>query len=145
MARLAELGASLYVDTIAGWLAGRIVPQAQDHSLANWCDRMTRENGRIDWTQPATRLVRQVRAFEPWPGTFTGWDGVRLRVLEAETWEAWQGGLAPGQVFADGERIAVATGSGALVLRQVQAAGKCGLPVREFAAGRRGFTAARLG
>jgi len=145
MARLAELGAALYVDTIAGWLAGRIVRRAQDHSLANWCDRLTRENGRIDWAQPATQLARQVRAFDPWPGTFTAWNGVRLRILDAAAWADWQDDLPPGQVFTDGDRIAVAAGSGALVLHRVQAAGKRGLPVREFAAGRRGFTTARLG
>jgi methionyl-tRNA formyltransferase len=145
MARLATLGAGLYVDTIEGWLAGRIAPRAQDHSQKTWCDRMTRESGRIDWTQPAARLARQVRAFDPWPGVFTGWDGMRLRILDAEAREEWRGDLPPGQVFADSGRVMVATGCGALVLRQVQAPGKRAHRAREVAAGRRGFMTARLG
>lgn len=144
MARLATIGASLFMDTLDGWLAGRIAPRAQDYSQALWCDRMTRESGRVDWTQPAARLARQVRAFDPWPGAFTWWDGARLRILDADAWEEWQGDLSPGQVFTDGRRVAVATGSGALVLHRLQAAGRRGLPVQAFVSGRRGFTGARL-
>jgi methionyl-tRNA formyltransferase len=138
------LGAGLYMDTIENWIAGRIALRPQDHSQKTWCDRMTRESGRIDWTQSAARLARQVRAFDPWPGAFTGWDGTRLRILDVDAWEEWQGGLPPGQVFADSGRVMVATGCGALALRQVQAPGKRALAAREFASGRRGFMTARL-
>ena len=52
MARLAVLGADLYVATIEGWLAGRITPQTQDHTQAIWCDRLRKQDGRLDWTRP---------------------------------------------------------------------------------------------
>jgi methionyl-tRNA formyltransferase len=145
MAQLAVLGARLYVDTLRGWHAGQIVPRVQDHGVACWCDRLTRASGRLDWSQPADQLARQVRAYDPWPGAFTSWEGATLRILEAEARETWRGDLPPGQVFAMGESLAVATGAGALVLRRVQAQGKRSLPIREFSAGRRGFTIARLG
>ncbi len=145
MARLAVLGADLYLATIEGWLAGRIVPQTQDHTQAIWCDRMTKAHGRLDWAQPADLLARRVRALDPWPGTFTTWRGAILRIRSAEPWSTWQGDLPPGQVFRAADDIAVATGRGALILRTVQAPGKRALPVARFASGRREFVSARLG
>lgn len=145
MARLARLGAELYPATIAGWLAGRIVPQMQDHTRANWCDRMTKAQGQLDWTQSAETLARQVRAFDPWPGTFTAWRGAALRILDAEPWCDWRDSLQPGQVFRSGDDIAVATGQGALILRTVQAPDKRALPVGQFASGKCDFTHSVLG
>ena len=144
MARLAVLGAELYVATIEGWLAGRITPQTQDHTQAIWCDRLRKPQGRLDWTRSAEVLARQVRAFDPWPGTFTSWGDTSLRILDAEPWRDWRGDLAPGEVFCAAERIAVATGQGALVLHTVQAEGKRGLPVEEFWRGAPGFVGAML-
>jgi methionyl-tRNA formyltransferase len=145
MARLAVLGADLTLATLEAWLAGRITPQAQDHTQAIWCDRMRKAHGRLDWTRSAELLARQVRAFDPWPGTFTSWCGVSLRILDAEPWSDWRGDLAPGQVFRDADRIAVATGQGALVLRTVQAAGKRLVPIEAFSHGAREFLGAILG
>jgi methionyl-tRNA formyltransferase len=145
MARLAVLGADLYVATIEAWLAGRITPQTQDHTQAIWCDRLRKSHGRLDWTRPAEVLARQIRAFDPWPGTFTSWGDTSLRILDAEPWRDWRGDLAPGKVFCAAERIAVATGQGALVLHTVQAEGKRGLPVEEYWRGASGFVGALLG
>lgn len=150
MARLAVLGANLYLRTLEGWLAGRIQPTAQDHSRATWCDRLKRGDGRLDWAQPAARLARQVRAYDPWPGAFTRFGGSTLHILDAHAQESLPvdlppGNVPPGQVFRAGDELAVATGRGALVLRRVQAPGKRALSADEFAAGRRGFATARLG
>jgi len=145
MARLAVLGADLTLMTIEAWLAGQITPQTQDHTQAIWCDRLRKAHGRLDWTRSADILARQVRAFDPWPGTFTSWDDTFLRILDAEPWSAWRGDLTPGQVFSATDRIAVATGQGALVLHTIQAAGKRRLPVEEFSHGERGFIGATLG
>jgi methionyl-tRNA formyltransferase len=144
MARLAVLGAELYVATIEGWLAGRITPQTQDHTQAVWCDRLRKQQGRLDWTCSAEILARQVRAFDPWPGTFTSWGDTSLRILDAEPWRDWRGDLAPGEVFCTAERIAVATGQGALILHTIQADGKRGLPVEQFWRGAPGFVGAML-
>jgi methionyl-tRNA formyltransferase len=144
MARLAVLGADLYLTTIEAWLAGQITPQTQDPTQAIWCDRLRKAHGRLVWTRPADVLARQVRALDPWPGTFTSWGDTSLRILDAEPWRDWRGDLAPGCVFGTEDRIAVATGQGALVLRTVQAEGKRGLPVEEFWRGASGFIGAML-
>ncbi len=164
MARLADLGAGLYVTALEEWLAGRIAPREQDHAAAVWCDRLHKAQGRLAWSQPAERLARQVRAFDPWPGAFTDWRGALLHVLDAEAWPDWRGDLAPGQVFRARDtiardtvagdaiardtiardRIAVATGQGALILHLLQAAGKRALPAPEFCRGQRDFVGATL-
>ncbi len=121
-ARLARLGAELLVETIPGYLKGDIRPQPQDDRLATYAPLLKREDGRLDFTQPADRLARQVRAFDPWPGTFTFWKGRRLKVLRAHALNVPSPG--PGVPVVMGEYPAVGTGQGVLVFTQVQLEGK---------------------
>ncbi len=144
-ARLAELGATVFVRTLGGWLDGDIVPWPQDAAKSTWCDRILKEQGRLDWTQPAINLGRQVRAFDPWPGTFTEWQGAQLNVLSALPQPDWQGPEAPGTVVRLGRSLGVATGSGALELGRLQLASRRPLDAVAFANGARGFVGAKLG
>ncbi len=121
-ARLARLGAELLVETIPGYLKGDIRPQPQDDRRATYAPLLKREHGRLDFTQPAARLARQVRAFDPWPGTFTFWKGRRLKVLRAHALNVPSPG--PGVPVVIGEYPAVGTGQGVLVFTQVQLEGK---------------------
>src|SRR6185295_7191226 len=68
---LAELGAALLLETLPDWLAGNIAPETQDNSLASLAPRLKKEAGALNWAQTAFEIERQVRAFDPWPGTFT--------------------------------------------------------------------------
>ncbi len=140
-ARLAELGAALLIDTLPGWLAGEIAPVRQDDALATVAPPLCKEQGEVDWTLPAERIARQVRAYTPWPGTATRWRGNALRVLAAAPLCAAPGGAGqvPGTVVAAGGGVAVATGEGALLLSEVQVAGKRPLALAEFLRGARGF------
>ena len=69
--RLAALGAELLVPAILGYAGGNIVPQPQDESAASYARKITKEDGRLDWTLPARTLWNRVRALTPWPGAFT--------------------------------------------------------------------------
>jgi methionyl-tRNA formyltransferase len=144
MARLAVLGADLYADTVARWLRGEIVPRKQDHTQATWCDRMTKSQGKIDWTQPAETIARQVRAYQPWPRAFTFWQKQSLNIQSARALEDGQPSAMPGRVIRSEAGIVVATGKGSLLLRQVQLSGKRVLGVEEFARGARGFVGSVL-
>jgi methionyl-tRNA formyltransferase len=144
-ARLAELGADLFVETVGRWLAGEITPWRQEPSGVIWCDRLKKEQGRLDWTQPAEVLGRRVRAFQPWPGAFTTWCGQQLEISAAEPLPAWRGDATAGQVICAGGQILAATGVGALRLDVVQLAGKRALPAGQFAQGARGFCGSVLG
>jgi methionyl-tRNA formyltransferase len=143
-ARLAEIGAELLIEVLPRWLAGEIEPQPQDHGRATYCRLLSREDGRIDWTQPAQVIARQVRAYDPWPGTFTTWDGRRFKVLRASPYLDWTGDASPGQVVTVDGEPGVVTGAGVLLLREVQLEGKRAMDVRTFLAGYREFIGSRL-
>ncbi len=144
-ARLGEWGAGVYVETVTRWLRGDLRPWAQVASAATQSGLLSKEDGRLDWRQEAALLARQVRAFDPWPGTYTAWKGEPLNILGASPLPDWQGEAAPGTVLKLPQGLAVATVRGALLLRTVQAPGKRAVPALDFANGARGFVGAVLG
>jgi methionyl-tRNA formyltransferase len=133
---LADLGARLVLRALMENLA----PVPQPAEGACYAPRLGREDGRIDWTRDAEGIDRQVRAFDPWPGTFTYLDGVMLKVLAVRC-EA--GGGSPGVVLDDG--LLVACGSGALRLLRVQLAGRGPLDAGAFLRGHPAPAGTRLG
>jgi methionyl-tRNA formyltransferase len=142
IARLAELGADTMVETIGRWLRDEITPWQQDAAGVTWCGRLTKEEGLLDWNRPADLLARQVRAFSPWPGAYTTWQGHQLTILAADGLNRL---LPAGEVVAlEDSGVAVGCGEGALRLRKVQLAGRQPLPIEAFLRGARGFIGARL-
>ena len=117
--QLAALGARLIVEAVEGLAAGRLTPAPQAEEGATYAAKLTREEGRLDWTQPAVELERQVRAFSPWPGAWFQHDSDRLKVIAAEL---APGSGAPGSVL-DGQ-LTIACGEGALRLSIVQREGR---------------------
>jgi methionyl-tRNA formyltransferase len=144
--RLARLGAELLVQTLPRWLAGQIVPQSQPEEGVTHARRLTKLDGRIDWQQPATYIERMIRAYTPWPGTQTTYRDQLLKILRAHVLSDWQGTEPPGRVMplAD-KRIAVATGKGALVLDEIQLAGKRAMSAETFCCGYGDFVGSVLG
>ncbi|MGH2519976.1 MAG: methionyl-tRNA formyltransferase, partial [Chloroflexota bacterium] len=130
-ARLAQAGAQLLLDTLAGLAAGTVTPAPQDHALATYAPKLTRADGLLDWALPAEVLVRHVRAFTPWPGAYTFWRGKQLKVLRASAAPA-VAGTAPGHVLPGAQ---VGTPAGALRLERVQLEGRKPLAIAEFLAG----------
>ncbi len=124
---LAEVGGRLIVRA----LAEVPVPVPQPAEGVTYAPKLEREDGRLDWSQDAAALDRRVRAFDPWPGTFTVLDGAILKVLAAV---AADGAGAPGTVL-DGV-LTVACGAGALRLTRVQAPGRAAMDAAAFLRGR---------
>lgn len=124
---LSELGAALILRALDADPPG--VPQPADG--ATYAPKLSRDDGVLDWTQPAALLDRRVRALNPWPGTFTLLLGAVLKVLAAEP---APGIGAPGTVLD--AALLVAAGTGALRLTRVQAPGRAALPAAEFLRGR---------
>lgn len=112
---LAELGASMVIRA----LAEPPVPVPQPGEGASYAPKLTRDDGRLDWTAPAVVLGRRVRALNPWPGAWTTLAGEVLKVLAADPAE---GAGPPGVVLDDA--LLVACGEGALRLRRVQRPGR---------------------
>lgn len=117
--QLSALGARLIVEALEGFEAGRIKPVPQSEVGATYAAKLTRAEGRLDWSRPAVELERQVRAFSPWPGAWFNHGEDRLKVLAAEI---AAGSGAPGSVLDD--RLTVACGEGALRLVTVQREGR---------------------
>jgi methionyl-tRNA formyltransferase len=123
---LASIGASLILDT----LSTNPVPRPQPDAGATYAPKLSREYGRIDWSHSAVSVDRQVRAFDPWPGTFTMLQGTPLKVLTVALAE--QSG-APGMVLDDA--LTVACGTGAVRLIRVQLPGRGPLDTAAFLRG----------
>ena len=143
--KLAHLGADLLVETLPRWLDGRIAPQPQDDSLATYCQMITKKDGLLDWSLPATALWLRVRAYHPWPGTYTYWRGKLLKILHARPVTISTSGEEPGQVIGLDDGVAVVTSTDALLLEEIQLAGKKALAAQEFIRGQRDFIGSVLG
>jgi len=99
----------------------------------------------VDWSLPAVEIWRRVRAYHPWPGAYTYWQDRQLKILRAQPLEGWAGPGSPGEVIRTTQGIAVVTGQGALLLKEMQMAGKRPLGTEDFVRGRRDFVGASLG
>jgi methionyl-tRNA formyltransferase len=142
--RLAKLGAELLLETIPRRVAGELTAEPQDDALATHAAKITRDMGRIDWSQKATQLWNQARAFTPWPGVFTRLNGKLLKLHEVEPAEA--AGLGPGRVGqADADGIIVGCGNGALRITRLQKEGAKRLSAAQFLAGTPLPTGTQLG
>lgn len=135
--RLAEMGARLLPDALAGYLESRLRPREQDHAQATYCKILTRESGRLDWTRVADELARLVRAYNPWPGAWTVFAGKRLKIIQAAV-IAGDDAFKPGQCFVFEKLPAVACGDGtALELLEVQLDGRERVEGKSFLAGQK--------
>ncbi len=143
--RLAELGADLLVEVLPQWVAGEIEPEPQDHAAATYASMLKKEDGEIDWTQPAGRIARMTRAYDPWPGAYTYLDGKLFKVLEAEAIDIETGDSQPGQVIETERGPAVVAGDGAVLLKEVQLAGKRAMHIDAFLHGQQDFVGSVLG
>ena len=141
--RLAEMGGQLLVETLRDWTRGLLEPIVQDDSLATHSRKAARGDGEIDWGLPAVEIDRRIRAYDPWPGSFTKWIGRRLKILDAEPVEGEVG--EPGLVTKGTGELLVQTGRGQLRLKNVQTEGSRGMDVEAFLAGHPEFIGTRLG
>ncbi len=140
--KLSHAGANLLLETLPRYLSGVIQPQPQDDALATYAPQLKKADGAIDWTQPADAIDRLVRAFKPWPGAYTRWEGREVKVISGR-WAC--GAAAPGLVVEEGGTVAIGAGDGLYIPEVLQAAGKKRLSAAEFVNGHRDFVGARLG
>lgn len=133
-ARLCVEGAKMIVETVNGLEEGRLTGRPQGTEGISRAPKLTKEDGQIDWHQPAERVHNLVRSMNPAPGAYTHWQGKMLKVHRTQH---AVGCGAPGTVLcADSRRgLTVACGEGALQLTQVQPAGKAAMEGMAFVRG----------
>lgn len=128
--RLAESGASALIDALDALADGTAKFQPQDTDAITVCRKLKKQDGALDWSEPAEALARRVRAMTPWPGARTSLpDGRALVVLEARVHSDASG--TPGTLL-EGSGLLIATGDGALELLKVKPAGKGAMDAAAF-------------
>jgi methionyl-tRNA formyltransferase len=155
-ARLAQEGAELLARTMPRWIGGEISPQPQDDSQATVTRLIRKEDGVADWTQSAAIAERRIRAFTPWPGTQTTWDGQILKIIAAHlpspeelTILSTPNRATPGTVITWGRgtsaRVGIVCGEHSLlVVDALQLAGKRALPATDVIRGQPTLVGAAL-
>jgi methionyl-tRNA formyltransferase len=144
LARLAVSGAGLLTATLDGIAAGTLRPRPQPAEGVSLAPRITPTDARIDWALPAHVVDRRIRGLTPAPGAWTTWRGERLRMAPLHPiLDGPQPGV--GEVLVDGEDVFVGTGSGPVLLEEVQPAGKRRMPAADWARGARPRPGERLG
>ena len=131
---LSHLGANLLIETLPDYLSGNITPQPQSEEGVTYAPMLKKEEGRLDFTRAAIALERQVRAFNPWPGTFMDFEGALLKIHKAHVESEV---ASVGQRLVYQEQPAVGAAGGLLILDEVQPAGKKSMSGKSFLAGAR--------
>ena len=131
---LARLGAGLLVSTVDAIADGHVIETPQDEGASTYAHRLTKDDGAIDWTQPAGRVHNLIRGLHPWPHAFSFLNGRRF-ILRRSAVLPGLTGAAGTVVEAAGDRLTVAAGTGGIAILEIQAEGKRPMTPREFLAG----------
>ncbi len=136
--RLADLAAPVLAETMDLLVTGTAPRVPQDSAISTYVPKLERADGRLDWTQPAEALERRIRAYDPWPGTFTmscdASGEKRLKILPPARVEDVP--LPPGQVLAKGGKLLVGCGGKSLSLAFVQPEGGRRMSAEDYLRGR---------
>ena len=140
---LSRLGVEPVLDAInqlSNWDGESTIGEIQDQSLATKAPRLTKSDGIIDWTRPALQIQNHVRAFQPWPGTYTFChhrekEPLRLQIHAVEVIEQ-SSDKSPGTITrVEKDQLHVACGSGQVNIVEVQPSGKRAMPIGDFLRG----------
>ncbi|WP_323909903.1 methionyl-tRNA formyltransferase [Aeromonas caviae] len=135
--KLAGLGPQALVDTLDAMAAGDTAAEPQDDALANYAEKLSKEEARIDWSMDAVAIERCIRAFNPWPISWFDVAGQTVKVWQAEAVAQDHGQAAGTLLKADKQGIEVATGQGVLRLLTLQPPGKKAMSVSDLLNSRR--------
>jgi methionyl-tRNA formyltransferase len=144
--KLSIVGAHLLDEALLGWLRHEREPRPQDDTKATYFSRMKHDAGEIDWHLPSLEIWRRIRAFNPWPGSYTLWQGKQLKIIEAAP-VSQDIAAKPGEVIKLVGReavLGVGTGEGVLGILKVQLEGGKAMSAADFLRGHREFTGASL-
>jgi methionyl-tRNA formyltransferase len=131
--RLSQLGAEAIIYTLKNFET--IKRQKQDSSISTYAPLLKKNDGHINWKEPADKIDAKIRAFDPWPGTFTFADNDRLKIFSVEK-TSDQSSLPPGTIIsADEAGLVVSTGDYDLIIKEIQPAGKKKMTAAQFLKG----------
>ncbi|EPL6456976.1 MULTISPECIES: methionyl-tRNA formyltransferase [Providencia] len=135
--KLAVTGPKALIHTVDMLSSGQCTPEKQDDTLANYAEKLSKEEARIDWQQDAAHIERCIRAFNPWPMSYFMVQEQLIKVWQAEVIDDSQG-KQPGTIIsADKNGICIATGNGILNITQLQPPGKKAMSAQDILNSRR--------
>lgn len=133
--KLAVLGGEFVVPATLDYIDGTLQPIPQDHARATNCEKIEKNDGLIDWEKmTATEIHNRIRAFTPWPGCFTYWQGKRLKLIEVEV---RKGSQKPGMMKvvtgSSGQpELHIGTKEGIIAPQKLQIEGKSIMDLKTF-------------
>ena len=143
---LAELGASLLIETIDGLLEGKIIPEKQDATLATYADKLDRDTGKINWCADSKTVLRQINGTTPFPGAYTEMGDVKIKCFTPEILES-NANAVPGTILTADTKagLIVKTADGAIKLHEIQMPGKKRMQATDYFRGNSIETGTLLG
>jgi methionyl-tRNA formyltransferase len=142
---LAAIGARLLRKVIDDIVSGTATEEPQDDRLSTYASKVTKDEGRVDWTRPAIEIHNRVRGLYPWPHAYSYLDNERLILLRSQV-ESRHTSEAPGTVVdTSGGVLRVATGEGCLGITELQPEGRRAMNARDYLAGHPIQSGARFG
>jgi methionyl-tRNA formyltransferase len=137
-ARLAELSASLMLETLRGLQDGSLQPKPQNHDAASMAPLLKKEDGRINWNQPAQTVYNRMRGFTPWPGAYAVFRGAACQMIGRAVSKENELSLAPGQILLRNAELLVGCGEKTLLaVSRVKVEGRKEVSSLDFANGAR--------
>ena len=135
--RLAALGPELLIESLNLLSTGQAPREEQDHDQATHVSKLSRSDGEIDWSQSAESIERKIRAFDPWPGTFTYFpDGTLVKIFPPVSIEKNRDG-EPGVIIStQSDHVTVSCGVGAMSFSSIQPAGRKKMSLSSYMAGK---------
>lgn len=143
--KLSLVSAQMVLDVLPRLIKDEVVSRRQDHNNSNYFGQLSKQDGEIDWNMPADDIWRRVRAYNPWPGCYTRWNGKQLKILKAKPLPL-QENVSPGMIVSlpDKHLLGIGTRKGVLAVSEVQLEGKKKMPAGEFIQGQRNLIGAVL-
>jgi len=132
--RLASLGRETMEETLQQLCAGSLQREIQDDEQSTYASMMKKEDGRIDWSRSSLAIHNHVRGLDPWPGAYTSLNGELLKLARTSP-DVTNGGKAGSVVSADKNGVRIACGSGTLLVKELQLAGRKRLAAGDFLRG----------
>jgi methionyl-tRNA formyltransferase len=130
--KLAQQGPDALLQALEGLANGTLAAEKQDETLANYAEKLSKEEARLDWTKSATQLWQEVRAFNPWPVSYFEHQGNTIKVWQTQV-STTSSNATPGTIISASKKgIEVATGDGVLTLLSMQLPGKKPLSVADI-------------
>jgi methionyl-tRNA formyltransferase len=130
--RLAKIAPDALLDSLGSLVKSSAPRIPQDNTRVTYAPKLKREDGKIDWSEPADIIERKIRAFNPWPGAFTKLDGPNLKIFSASIVDL---SGKPGEILGSGKELVIAAGERAVSLEEVQLEGKRRMSATEFLRG----------